>query len=106
MRHNGTYTELEIDIDETDGDITEAVVTESKISIDWVEDGQNFFASLHSTDGIEYEGNFGEPVLSDACKMSGTKYMAAYGSVLLLVRWTHQDLATSGSCYFELDPVD
>ena len=47
MRHHGTYTELEIDIDETDGDIGEAVVTESKISIDWVEDDVEFYASLH-----------------------------------------------------------
>ena len=57
MRHKGTYTELEIDIDETTGDIRDAVVTESKISIDWAEDDVEFYPSLHSTDGIEYQGN-------------------------------------------------
>ena len=49
MRHKGTYTELEIDIDETDGDIRDAVVTESKISTDWAEDDVEFYPSLHST---------------------------------------------------------
>ena len=106
MRHHGTYTELEIDIDETDGDIREAVVTESKISIDWVEDDVEFYASLHSTDGIEYQGTFGEPVLDNACRMSGTKYTAADGSVLLLASWIRDDRGMSGSCYFELEPEE
>lgn len=105
MRYNGTYTELEIDIDETDGEITEAVVADSKISIDWVEDGDKFFASLHSNDGIEYCGNFGEPVLSDACKMNGIKYTTADGSILLLASWNRTDTGARGSCYFELEPI-
>lgn len=102
MRCSGTYTDLEIDIDETNGDIIEAVVTESKISIDWVEDGESFHASLASSDGVEYHGSFGEPVLNRACKMKGIKYATADGSILLLARWNRFDTGTSGSCYFEL----
>lgn len=54
MRCAGVYTELKIDIEETDGDIVDAVVTESKISIDWIEEGNSFFALLTSSDGAEY----------------------------------------------------
>lgn len=106
MRCIGSFTTLEIDIDEINGDISEAVVTDSKISIDWVEDGENYFASLHSTNGIEYDGTFGEPILNDACKMTGVKYEALDGSVLLLAKWVRKDLGTAGACYFEFFPAE
>lgn len=67
MQYKGTITEFDddIDLDEFHYEIDDAVVTDTRISIEWDEDGQKCFAKLQSTNGFTFSGVFGTPLLNN-----------------------------------------
>ena len=106
MKCSGVVTELEIEMDEADFAVTEAVVTKNRISIDWDEYGKVFNVVMNSTDGgATYEGIYGDPRPNANWSMTATRYDSANGSILLLAEWVQEDGGKSGVCMFELDPV-
>jgi len=104
MKFAGTITELELDLEDYHHDIDQAVVTKNRIAMDWEEDGEKFHAVLTSTDGVNYEGNFGLTELDKKWKMDAAKYTAADKDVLLLLKWIQTDSGDEGSCIVILEP--
>jgi hypothetical protein len=96
MRLTGQMFEVE-GLDEFSSDVTEAVVTNSKISFDWDEDGEFMHAELHSTDGgTEYKGHFGSPRPEKGCVMEATRFQSKDGGVLLWLKWHRKDTGFEG----------
>lgn len=104
MKCQGMVTELEIDAEEYDFDVTDAIVEHDRISIDWIEDDEPFHAKLNSSDGVEYGGNYGCPKPDSAWTMTATRYDSAGGAILLLAQWYQDDNGRGGTCIFELNP--
>lgn len=105
MRYSGIVTELDLDLDDYDFDVIEAVVTKDRIAIDWKEDDQVFHVLAHSDDGVTYRGNYGSPRPIPEYVMEFTKYTSADKGLLLLAKWYQTDNGNEGSCFFELDPA-
>lgn len=85
-RYQGQMTNL---ADEGQGryPVSEAVLTETELQIDWIEDGQRSHLRATSSDGISYSGTFGYPQLDEQREVDAKRYEAQDGSVLLLARW-------------------
>lgn len=61
MRYAGVVTDLEEDLEDGDAEVREAVVTDTRISLDWDEEHQSFHMQLTSTDGVTFQGHYGSP---------------------------------------------
>ena len=78
-------------------EITEAIVTDQRIALDWKEDGENFHAALTSSDdGISYEGEFGSPRPHAGCEVKGYRYDGKAGDVVLWLSWCRDDTGFGG----------
>jgi hypothetical protein len=105
MRLTGTMTELDIDLDEYDWEIKEAVVTTKRIAIDWTEEDEPFCLIAHSTDGGKtYTGNYGNHTPNENWKMEITRYSGPDNAILLLAKWYQTDNGRMGACFIELQP--
>jgi hypothetical protein len=104
MKCKGMVTELEIDVDEYDFDVTDAIVEDDHISVDWTEDGEPFHVKLRSTDGVTYKGNYGCPKPTPDWSITATRYDSASGTVLLLAEWYQDDDGHGGTSILELLP--
>jgi len=84
-------------LDAYDSDVQEAVVTNSRIVIDWDEDDDHFHAILHSEDGgTTYKGNFGSPEPDSKWVIGATRFTANNGEVLLWLDWDQKDRGVGG----------
>lgn len=93
----------DVNIDEWDYEVHEAVVTKAKIAIDWKEEGTPFHLLAHSQDGGDtYFGNYGSPEPIKAWKMELTRYTSVNGTILLIARWHQTDNGNEGVCAFQL----
>jgi hypothetical protein len=107
MKFEGIMTDLEIDIDEYDWEIEDAVLTASKIALDWTEDGEQFHLVAHSKDGGHtYKGNYGYPAPNKDWVMELERYSGPNKSVLLIARWHQTDNGNAGANLIELTPKD
>lgn len=102
MRLSGQMYEVE-GMDEYEGDVQDAVVTNERIAMDWEEDGEALHAVLHSTDGgYSYKGTFGEPVLDPNCLMEAWRFKSLAGDELLWATWYRKDTGFGGTSFFHL----
>lgn len=92
----------DVPLDEYDYDVKEAVVTDTRIAIDWDEEGTIFHLKASSTDGVMYQGNYGTPRPDSTCHMELTRYLSREGDELLIGKWTDLESGATGMCIFEL----
>jgi|AMFO01.1.fsa_nt_gi hypothetical protein len=60
MRYGGQITE--VDAEDFDYEIDEAILTDERVAIDWKEEGEHFHLLAQSRDGGRtYQGHFGAP---------------------------------------------
>jgi hypothetical protein len=105
MRFSGACTELDVDLDEHDYEVVEAVVTSKRIAIDWIEDADKFHVVAISRDGgLSYQGNFGCPVPDNGWNMEITRFTAKNKAELLLAKWVQRDSGRGGWSIFQLWP--
>jgi hypothetical protein len=94
---------FDIDLSEYDWEIDEAVVTKSKIALDWEENGELFHLLAVSHDeGCTYSGKYGSPQPNPDWTMELTRYTAVDRSVFLVAYWHQTDTGNEGSCVFQL----
>jgi hypothetical protein len=103
MRLTGTATELDMDLEEYDYEVVEAVVTAQRIAIDWIENGEKFHVVAVSTDGgTTYRGTFGCTDPEPGWVMEIARYTAKNKTELLLAEWLQTDIGRAGSSVFRL----
>jgi hypothetical protein len=96
VKYSGVITEIEGELEDGDWIVSEAIVTDTRVCIDWIEGVQSFHAKLESDDGVTFEGHYGTPIPNSNWSMTGVKYTAADGSVLLLLKWDQSDNGIGG----------
>ena len=93
----------DVDFNEYNYEVDEAVVTKNRIAIDWREDGIPFhFVGQSNDGGNTYVGNYGSPQPDKKWNMEISRFTAADGRVLLIARWHQTDNGREGSSAFEL----
>lgn len=96
------YIYEDLCLDEWDLNVSEAIVTDTRIAIEWKEDGQHFFLQAKSTDGVIYDGEMRDvPEARTAVQI--TRYSARDGGELLICKWHNKLTGYEGDCIFELD---
>ena len=106
MKYLGAMTELENDFDEGEFDVSDAIISKTKASLEWEEDGLQYHALLSSADGVHYYGRFGVERLNDEWTIQAIKYTADDGGVLLYAKWAENETGNGGCCFFELEPSE
>lgn len=101
MRFAGTWQEVE-DLEEDAFEISEAIVTKSRIAIDWEEGGDPRHAMLHSDDGYFYRGTFGFPQLDSENKLEAWRYRSVAGDELLWIKWELGESGAAGTAMIHL----
>jgi hypothetical protein len=83
--------------------VPEAVVTQTRIAMDWTEGDDKFHIRATSTDGgASYEGNFGEPRADPNCRMQIRRFTSPDGTELLIAKWHRGDTGNGGLDIIEL----
>jgi hypothetical protein len=67
-------------------EITDAVIADRRISVDWIEGGEAAHLEAKSKDGIHFRGNFGYTKADPACSFELRRFTSAQ-DVLLLGSW-------------------
>jgi len=84
-------------LDEYTCEITDAVITDKRISFDWDEDGYKYNAILNSHDGgTTYIGAFGSPRPENGCHIEAKRFRAKSGEELLWLKWNREDTGNEG----------
>ena len=83
-------------LDEYTYEITDAVVTDKRISLDWEQDGFMYNAIMNSEDGTNYVGAFGSPRPENGCHMEARRFKAKSGEELLWLKWNRKDTGYEG----------
>lgn len=86
--------------------VDEAVVTPDRIAFDWEEDYDKYVASLNSTDGFEYSGDYGVAGFPRTGKMKAWLYRAQSGDLLLWMTWTNDENGIAENYLISLTPPD
>ncbi|MCE3014797.1 MAG: hypothetical protein ACK56W_18220 [Pirellula sp.] len=77
--------------------ITEAVMTDKRISMDWEESGYVYNAIMNSEDGgTYYVGTFGSPRPESSCHIEARRFRAKSGEELLWLKWNREDTGYEG----------
>jgi hypothetical protein len=83
--------------------VSEAVITQTRIAMDWTDGGELFHVSATPTDGgATYEGHFGQTKPDPTCKMQIRRFTSRDGTELLLVKWHRGDTGNAGLDIIEL----
>ena len=75
--------------------ITEAIISQNRISIDWPEEGNRGHLEASSTDGINFRGNYGYPVPSKDLVFELKRY-DANKEILFFGTWHERDVGDQG----------
>jgi hypothetical protein len=105
MRYKGKAIDVEFDleIDQAEYDIAEAVITDKRIAMDWVEDGDRIhFVGSSSDGGCTYKGHFGCPEPDPQWVMDITRYIAKNKAELLLAQCVQHDSGETWMSVFRL----
>lgn len=70
-----------------DGEITEAIVTRSRIALTWDEEAEAMNANLHSVDGTFYQGIWGSRTEPNIGEIEGWLYRSEAGDYLFWGKW-------------------
>jgi hypothetical protein len=83
--------------------VAEAVVTNERVALDWIEDGVRYHLLAHSRDGgLTYQGNYGMFRPEPPWTIELVRYTAIDGSVVLLATWYEKDSGKEGTSMFQL----
>jgi len=85
-----------------DASVKEAVVSEKRISIDWLEDGNLGHLEAVSHDGTNFRGHYGYPTITNDFVVELKRY-AADGEVLFFGTWYERDIGEQGIWAFVLE---
>ena len=103
MKFTGLVYE-DVSLDEYNYEVLDAVVTDTRIAIDWDENGEPYHLKARSTNGVTYNGNYGTPRPNSQWHMELTRYSSRDGCELLIGEWNERDSGSTGMCVFELEP--
>jgi hypothetical protein len=84
--------------------VTEAVITQDRVAIDWDEGEHLGHLEAKSTDGIHFSGHYGYPVTYDVYRCEFTLYKAE-DEVLLYGTWYEANAGWEGVWLFKLSPA-
>lgn len=93
MRYTAQYYEYE----ESDYEITDLIVTDTRISMDWIEGGERAGLVASSTDGFIYHGTMGFPRPDPEGLAEFRVYRAKNDELLLFGRWWRTDGSNAGT---------
>lgn len=92
-------------IDDSPHEVTRAIITDARISLDWIEDGDRGGLTVTSSDGLLYKGTVTYPGWPDhVYHTSLGKYTAANGVIILFGRWQRSGDSEQGTWAFQLPP--
>ncbi len=106
MRYKGYLSDFALD--EYDAEIKEAVLTEERVAIDWVEDGENYHLLAHSKDGGRtYDGTYGvsadgTPRLDPNLRVRLTRLLVFDDTPRLVAHWLADGGTVDVQSLFEL----
>lgn len=84
-------------LDEYTVPIPEAVVTDTRISLDWEENGYRYNAILESSDGGNYySGHYGSPGPEKVAFIEASRFTSKSGQELLWLYWCREDTGYEG----------
>ncbi|MCY2995078.1 MAG: hypothetical protein NTY19_45545 [Planctomycetota bacterium] len=83
------------------GNVVDAVVTKSSLSLDWSEEGIKGHLKATSRDGVHYKGVFGYPRPDPDDSLQLTLYRAE-GEILLFGTWYRHEDGAEGIWAFRL----
>lgn len=89
---------------EESGPVFEAIVTETRIVIDWKEGGDTLHLQATSRDGLTFEGNYGVGHLDTNYFMELRLFTSKNKEVLLVGMWHILDDDEHGRTLFVLKP--
>jgi len=88
------------------GPVSDAIVTPTRVSIDWKDDDDLWHLEAQSVDnGTTYNGTFGSPRLLPSNRVKIKRFVAADNSMLLLAEWQDSARNNEGHAIFQLDPI-
>ncbi len=101
MRHSGTYFKS------TPADcVLDAVYSDNRLRIVYVEEGKTWQLEATSTDGIHFHGNYGEDSLDELRHVEFTQIKTHAGERLFLGRWRNaHPKGEEGEWFFRLMPT-
>jgi hypothetical protein len=105
MHYKGTGIDVEFDleIDQYEFEVVEAVVTDKRIAMDWIQKDSKFHLLATSSDGgCTYKGHFGCPEPEPDWMMELTRYTAKNKAELFLAQWVQRDSGATGMSVFRL----
>jgi hypothetical protein len=105
MRYKGKGIDVEFDlnVDDFEYEIVQAVITTKRIAIDWTQNGDKFHLLATSSDGgCTYRGHFGCPQPDPHWVMEMTRYTAKNKAELLLGTWIQHDSGETGMSVIRL----
>ncbi len=98
MRYSGRSFGYE----ETGTRISDAIITENRLAIDWLEDGYPASLIVTSDDGLQYQGTFGYPAPEERYRVEFRRFNDQTGEVILIGRWWQSDMAEGGNWMLRL----
>ena len=101
MKMTGCFFNVE-GMDEWDLAVDDAIVTNSRMSLDWEEDGYKYNAVLKSEDGAQYHGTFGSPGPMPKNTIEARRFKSTNGDELLWMKWYSDDSNNEGTCIVHL----
>lgn len=100
MKYTGRYFEY----GEANYRITDLIVTDTRIAMDWTEEGTPASVVAASTDGGLYRGNMGFPRPDAEGLAEFRVYRAKDGELLLFGRWWRTDNSSAGTWLIQCSP--
>jgi hypothetical protein len=85
--------------------VTDSVLTDNRISLDWDENGVVGHLEATSADGQTFAGTFGYPQLDPSSRVTFTRYRSKEGAVVLIGHWTYLGGAEEGDWVIRLEPT-
>jgi hypothetical protein len=85
--------------------ITDAIITETRMAIDWVEDGYPASLVATSDNGLLYRGTYGYPTPEERYRIEFRLFKDQTGEVLLFGRWWRTDTANGGLWLLQLSAM-
>ncbi len=91
--------------EDTEYRVTDVVITDTTLSVDWLENGYAGHLSATSSDGVVYTGHYGFPRPEARFHIKLERFVSAAGEVLLFGTWWRTDSPDGGVWVFRLTPT-
>lgn len=104
MRYAGCMYDL--DLNQYDHSIKDAILTEERVAVDWVEAEEGFHLLAYSRDrGRTYEGTYGTPRPEPLLKVRLTRLLTFDDVPRLVAYWFNVDTGDEMTSLLEFEPV-